>query len=360
MIFKKLYFSLQMLLLVMLLGGCVSATKVVRNEQAEIKNYEFAYFIPPKEDPREIVPRFVSELEGMGLHVQLVDPEKSSQGSQGTGFVVSDKGYVLTCAHVIGKENEATLWIDGNRYHALVTKKDKELDLALMKIKEEGLSTFTALHLRNEPTKLGEDIFVMGYPMSNFLGTNVRLSKGLISSSKGLKGDGNQVQISAEIQPGNSGGPVLDVNGQVVGVVQQTLNPWKMMMHSGGALPQNVNFAIKNNVVLDFLASEKAELGEVVAGNKEIDFSTSEKSVVRLKSGILPGDLEDKPKLLVKLEYKSIWDMWYRFRYLAVSFYDFDTQELLFVAGQDRDNVISDLDVVMKDTMEKIKSLLVK
>lgn len=357
---NRVFLSLATVLSVIILSGCVSATKVIKHESFDVANYGELYFIPPKEDPRNIVPRFTSELESLGFNVRLVNPEKSIEGAQGSGFLIGEQGYVLTCAHVIGEEQEATLWVADTRFEASVVKLDNENDLALLKIKGEELPAASPLFLRSEPAKLGEDVFVMGYPMSKLLGNNVRLSKGLISASSGIRGNEDQVQISAEIQPGNSGGPVFDRNGQIIGVVQQTLNPWKMVQQSGGALPQNVNFATKSNIVETFLSSELENQGKGKAEAKTMDFSVAENSVVRVRSGILPEGLENSPKLVAKLDYKSIWDMWYRFRYLVVSFYDYDSQDLLFQVGQGYDNVTSNEDVVIRDTLAKIRTTLGK
>ena len=84
-------------------------------------------------------------------------------------------------------------------------------------------------------------------------GNNARLSKGLINSTTGMRDDPKQLQVSAEIQPGNSGGPLLDHEGQVIGIIQQTINPWRIAQATGGSLPQNVNFAIKAEPVLEFV-----------------------------------------------------------------------------------------------------------
>jgi S1-C subfamily serine protease len=226
----------------------------VPNKQVEIKQYKEVFFMMPKTDPRNMAPRVVDEFKKLGFNVRVVDPEKNIAGTQGTGFLITGKGHMLTCAHVLSNENEATIWISRIRYEADVIDKNMDLDLAILKLRNPQAAGITPLSFRdNSNYKMGEESYTIGFPLSNVLGDSARLSKGLVSATAGLKDNPNQIQISAEVQPGNSGGPLLDAQGLVFGVVQQTLNPWKVARQTGGSLPQNVNFAIKSDIVLEYI-----------------------------------------------------------------------------------------------------------
>jgi len=145
----------------------------------------------------------------------------------------------------------------------------------------------------------------------------------------------------------------------VIGIVQATINPLAVLQQSGGNLPQNVNFAIKSDVAAEFVNSNAKIIDlSKIHNNLELDFSEIEKSVVKVQSGIIPEGLEDKSKFIVLFQYKTIWDVWYRFKYFVLSFYDFDTQNLIFEAGQGYDNALSTEGVVISDTFEKIKTTL--
>lgn len=100
--------------------------------------------------------------------------------------------------------------------------------------------------------RVGEDIITLGYPFGSILGDTVKVTKGNVSSLTGIANDTSIMQISAPIQPGNSGGPVLDMNGNVVGVVSAKLNELSVVLVTG-SLPQNVNFAIKSQTLQVFL-----------------------------------------------------------------------------------------------------------
>jgi S1-C subfamily serine protease len=349
-----------------LLGGCTASTQIFRNDKADVKpknyhDYKEVYFIPPKEDPRHIVPRVVDEFKGLGFNVTVVDPEKPIEGAQGTGFVITNDGQVLTCAHVIGNKNDATVWLSGVRYEADVVAKDAKADLAILKLRNAtGLQVNPAPFRADKGYGMGEDVFTIGYPMSNLLGSGSRMSKGLLSSTTGMKDDPTQIQISAEIQPGSSGGPLFDKNGVVIGVVQKTINPWSVAERTGGALPQNINFAIKSDNVLEFIKTKSRPTFDKLIINQSSGFERIQAATVKVRSGIVPAELENKPKLVVRFEYTSIWDMWYRFKLFVVAVLDFDSHETLFVAGQGYDNMTSNEEVVIKDTLAKVKGELTK
>ena len=229
-------FLAAVLLMVPALSGCVSATKSVRNENATIQKYSDVYLIPPKEDPRNVVPKVVEQFKAMGLNVKVVDGSKALEGAQGTGFLITDAGHILTCAHVLGDETTATVWLSGVRYEADVLSKDKDRDVALLKVRGNLAPVTRGLSFRSDRHYgIGADVFTIGFPLSSVLGNSARFTKGSISSTNGLKDDPKQLQISAEIQPGNSGGPLLDKDGVVVGLIQQTLSPLNTLARTGGA-----------------------------------------------------------------------------------------------------------------------------
>ena len=296
----------------------------------------------------------------MGFNVTVVDPEKNIAGSQGTGFVISNTGHVLTCAHVLGEEKVATLWLSGIRYEADVLSIDKEKDLVLLKLRTPVASPITTITFRRDSQyNIGADVFTIGYPLGGILGHDIRYTKGSISSTSGIKDDPKQLQISAQVQPGNSGGPLFDMDGIAIGVISQTLNPFAVALQTGGQLPQNINFAIKSEVVLEFLRSQTA-VYETLAYNQGYSVEQLQKSVVRLRAGVVTEEWEKTPKLIARVDYLSIWDVWYRFRYFVVRVFDFDSRDLLLTAGQGRDNLISNEEVVIKDTFAEVRKALRK
>ena len=238
---------------------------------------------------------------------------------------------------------------------------DTEKDIAVLKLRKTNGATFAPVAFRGEKRySIGEDVSTIGFPISNLLGTGARFSKGSLSATSGFRDDPNQLQISAELQPGSSGGPLFDKQGDVLGMVNQTLNPWKVAQQTGGSLPQNVNFAIKGDVVLDYLKTKHTDVYARLSFDNAHSVEDVQKAVVKIRSGIISPELEGKPKLVARVDYRSHWDMWYRFSVFVVSVYDFDTHDLLFRAGQGHDNMVSDEDLVISDTFAKVKEALAK
>jgi len=171
--------------------------------------------------------------------------------STGTGFFVSNKGHILTNAHVAAACGSITVAFPGTGTSkaAQLLAVDKANDLALLTTSELTPTVVPALSLS---ARTGEDIAVYGFPLTGALSTNGNYTTGLVAATTGLQDNSGILQISAPVQPGNSGGPVLDRSGNVVGVVVAKLNALAVASAIKD-IPQNVNFAIKSSVVLNFL-----------------------------------------------------------------------------------------------------------
>jgi S1-C subfamily serine protease len=344
-----------------LLQGCTS-TGVVKNEQSTVALSSYTtdlYVIPPAEDPQAIVPIVVREFERLGFKVALMSKDRPGPGAQGTGFVISPAGHVITSAHVIGEAQAATLQIAGARYAADVMHADKDRDLALLKIRSGNAPAFAALSFRRQrQLHIGEDVATIGFPLSSVLGNSARYTKGTVSSTTGIKDDPRQIQFSAQIQPGSSGGPLFDSDGRVVGVVSTTLNALRTLANTGGALPQNVNFAIKSDVVLEFLSAADKSLHDALGYDGNSSVETVQKAVVKIRAGIVTEEWEKRPKLVARLDYATIWDIWRKFRLFVIRFFDYDSHDFLFAAGMKRFNPLNTMDKVIEETFVEIKGTL--
>jgi len=137
--------------------------------------------------------------------------------------------------------------INGNfikKYTAEVAVSDERNDLAIIKINDTGFTTLGTLPyiFRQEIADVGEDIFVLGYPMITSMGEEIKLTTGIVSSRTGYQGDISMYQISAAVQPGNSGGPLFDKNGNILGVVS-----------AKHTLAENAGYAIKVNYIRNLI-----------------------------------------------------------------------------------------------------------
>jgi hypothetical protein len=175
----------------------------------------------------------------------LADPSPSASG---TGFFINADGWAVTNAHVLEGCTSAAVPTMGPATDWIV---DRQNDVAVVKV--QGAEGKPYLRLRGAAPRLGDEIAVFGYPLGGFLSDSVKVTFGNINSLVGMDNDTRYLQISAPIQPGNSGGPVVDHSGSVLGVASAVLG-LRFAGHTG-ILPQNVNFAIRSNILEMFLQS---------------------------------------------------------------------------------------------------------
>jgi S1-C subfamily serine protease len=189
-------------------------------------------------------------------------PSSGALSSSGTGFFITEDGYLLTNFHVVEDARQVKIRTATGTLEARIVAKSKGQDLALLKI--EG--KFKALPLAQKTPGLGVPVFTIGFPNIVMQGLEPKYTDGKISSLFGMQDDPNNYQISVPVQSGNSGGPLLDSAGNVVGVIVARLSDVAVLRASGN-LPQNVNYAIKLEIVREFLSGSpeakilKAEFG---------------------------------------------------------------------------------------------------
>ena len=167
----------------------------------------------------------------------------------GSGFALLN-GYIVTNYHVI--EGAKSIKVHGVKgemdygYSANVVATDKVNDIAIIKISDSHFSGFGSLPyaINNRMADVGEDVWVLGYPLSQVLGNEVKLTNGLVSSRSGYQGDVATYQISAPVQPGNSGGPLFDSKGNIIGIV-----------NAGVPGAENVGYAIKTSYLKNLVDS---------------------------------------------------------------------------------------------------------
>ena len=173
--------------------------------------------------------------------------------STGSGFVVGSGGEVLTNAHVVSGCGSLRLTASGAvPVAAKLMARDEANDLALLLA--QGLRA-PPLTLRTAGVRPGEMVVTTGFPLSSLLAAQPVTSTGTVAALAGLGNDARLLQISAPVQAGNSGGPALDADGAVIGVVVSKLDAARVYAATGD-LPQNVNFAIKASIARAFLEAQ--------------------------------------------------------------------------------------------------------
>lgn len=177
----------------------------------------------------------------------------------GSGVVVSPQGHIVTNHHVVSDCRQVR--VPGIGAAQLIAD-DPDADLALLQA--SGIPPATAV-LSDEVVRAGDAVVVLGYPLAGLLATEMNVTTGNVSAEAGPGGDVRLMQFTAPVQPGSSGGPVMDTSGHLVGIVVSGLGSLRLAREIG-TLPQNVNFAIKESVVRNFLEANETHYETALFG----------------------------------------------------------------------------------------------
>jgi len=202
------------------------------------------------------------------------------QSGSGSGFFVSKMGHVITNAHVVKGCKKLTVGDNANKQvPAELINTDRSNDLALLKLSTLEMASADSKSLiqklsitvvplaskgllRSDDVRLGEKVLVAGYPFGDTFSNTIKVTTGVVSATRGAGDNSGQFQLDAAVQPGNSGGPIYDSGGNIVGVVVAQINK-----KTFGSFVENMNFGIKSSTVRQFLVasginSKKAEQTE--------------------------------------------------------------------------------------------------
>lgn len=215
-------------------GG--DSEKVSRRDQleAELTRAEI-------DKARELARRFSPRDENVPIAKEASKRPRKGPTFSATGFFISNDGYLLTNHHVVRDSRKILVHTDSADLSAKLIRTDVANDLALLKV--DGL--FSAIPLGNVlDVALGDSVTTIGFPNIQVQGVSAKFTAGEISSLSGIQDDPRVFQISVPIQPGNSGGALVDERGNVVGITSAGLSA-TAMLKAGGSIPQNVNYAVK-------------------------------------------------------------------------------------------------------------------
>jgi TPR repeat protein len=191
------------------------------------------------------------------------DSAQNKSAASGTGFFLSENGYIATNFHVVSGAKKISVRTANGEMGAVMVLADQVNDVAVIKAPVLG-----------KPLPIGDvsavvagtPVYTVGFPNPVVQGFEPKLTKGDINSTTGLKDDPRMFQISVPVQPGNSGGPLLNERGTVIGIITAQLNSLNALVTSG-SLPQNVNYALKVNYLKPLIESNR-ELREAADGSK--------------------------------------------------------------------------------------------
>jgi S1-C subfamily serine protease len=170
----------------------------------------------------------------------------------GTGWLAAP-GFVVTNYHVVEGRSDFMLVFGDSTMDAKVVAQDRKNDLALLKPTNYS-NLPPAIPIADAPAETGSKVFTIGYPNPGLMGSNQKVTNGIISAQTGLQDDPRVYQTTVALQSGNSGGPLVNSQGRVVGITTSVLDAAKIFRLTGN-LPQNVNYAIKAQYLSPLLSS---------------------------------------------------------------------------------------------------------
>lgn len=236
-----------------------------KRTRTAVQNFQRQADLTPTGQISEELLRLLQAAVAEGQERQAAEaPAKPETTASGSGFVVSRAGEILTSLHAVEScAAGATITFGDISRHAMVQAHDADNDLALLVADSEESCAWwspTCSAVFDRPAtfselpraSLGTEVAVAGYPLKGLLAPTLNVTRGNVSSLTGLGNEAKWLQISAPVQHGNSGGPVLDNAGNVIGVVTAKLNAVRTAQETGD-VPQNVNFALKGAIVRSFL-----------------------------------------------------------------------------------------------------------
>ncbi len=263
------------------------ASAAISNCNSEMNGFYTAFFLEPKlsslsqadkiDVRNKLTESTAEELAASVIQIRAIDANASnskktekveSGGYSGSAFVINSQGHVVTNHHVIEK---CAPPISTTLGEAKIVAEDKSNDIAILKI--ENLKSANYAYFRSSNLNMGEEVYALGFPLSGILNNGLNITDGKISSLSGINNNTNYLQMTAPIQPGNSGGPLLDASGQIVGMVSAKLDDLNTLQKAG-SLPQNINYALRNDVMTGILK------------NKDIPFNTANRYWTKDATGI--------------------------------------------------------------------------
>jgi hypothetical protein len=199
---------------------------------------------------------------------QNTNPNEIINAASGSGFIVSSSGHIVTNNHVIDGCNDVKVHQKGKIFKATIVDVDYMNDLAII---QADITSSMVFSVSSQDAELLQDIYVAGYPFGATISSSIKVTKGIVSSLSGIGNNYSNMQIDAALQPGNSGGPILDNKGNVVGVAVAKLD-LSLMLEEFGAVPEDTNFGIKSSTLITFLRAN----GIKTSKRSDIDISRTE------------------------------------------------------------------------------------
>jgi S1-C subfamily serine protease len=226
----------------------------------------FAFSFGPRMsgmEGREVTARLRTYIASLPHTKSLNKQRHGREISSGTGFFISSDGYIVSAFHVVQDAREINVVLrSGESLRADVKGSDEANDLALLKVRHHASPLPV---VSSKDVAVGDQVITIGYPLVEIEGQEQKTTFGRVNALSGAEDDVRFIQMDVPIQPGNSGGPLIDSRGRVVGIVTRTLDP-AALLREADAVPQNTNYAVKSDYLLPLMVHYEVEPARARAG----------------------------------------------------------------------------------------------
>jgi len=229
-------------------SGVMIASNFTEPWESQVEAYLRSNPTAKKTEPKKKKPKQKKKAEKTKKKLQ---PGEIYSVASGTGFFINSSGNIISNNHVIDECNTVKVHYDGVATPVTILAIDRANDLSLMISKVRPKDYFS---VSAGDASLLDDIYVAGYPFGKMVSSSVKVTKGVVSALTGLGDNYSNIQIDAALQPGNSGGPIINNKGNVVGVAVAKLD-YKAIIKDFGAIPEGTNFGIKSSTVRQFISA---------------------------------------------------------------------------------------------------------
>ena len=226
------------------------ADALALGEEVSARSQPVALNPPPVPEPEQAPPQVATAEE------PKLPPARLTPAASGTAFSINTTGQFLTNYHVIKGCEAVRLRVAAGSQDSTVTATDERNDLAVVQTTSTRIEPMR--FREGKGIRPADAVVALGFPYAGLLATSPQVTTGTVSALAGLNDDSRFLQLTAPVQPGNSGGPLVDLSGNVVGIVSARIND-VAIVEATGSLPQNVNFAIKSTTICEFLDAHRIE-----------------------------------------------------------------------------------------------------
>lgn len=334
-----------------LASGCASTSTAT---PIAATGYQDVYLVKPEQDPRGLFPRVAQQFEAMGFTVHTVDAQQFLGKAEGSGFLVSRDGHLVTAAHTLEGHDKATVWLDGVRYTADVLSRSADRDLAMLKLRTPLSSDVAPLAIQHQsPLALGQQVYAIGHAQGRSGSAHQpKLTPALISVA-GSANTPHQAEVAGMAHAASGGSPLLSADGQVVGMVQRG--------HIGADAPQaavgNRN-VVGSPLIADYLRTALPANAGSTSAAEPTSMQQAARAVAKVRAGQAEADAASKPRLMATVDYTSVHDKLPRLQDFSIQVRDLDTDRLVVQTDSGNNSVNETEQAVVLGAVKQVRTAL--